>query len=1086
MCGSCLVESIQDGRPSAMLYGMLTNVEKETNRFSEECPVSELSHTIQKLCDIMCYVTADISRTYGLRFLFHVRGYISFDCLLKILNMLAERVEIDPDTWAVVLLIVFCLALPCKSPTGNDPAEASINGLLHSLPQYTRILRVYIETGGNEMLSGTLLLVYTLALRLSIALLGNHSLIIGHEDVLRQFHRKIKECIKLCEGLGSTDKIAMHDTILALLCQEAIFSIVPLKGGDRKKKGTNNRYFQGQIVKADKPDAEPYYKWMLASLATCFSTYCLDAIDFSSICYSSSGSAVHTIYSYLEPILSEAREGLSTLQQTIEQCNVNALINVFFQCQLHGTVTKAAILRLLSGIVATYGVQQSGAFFNSIPIFLRDAFLAELNTIAKLKLLQEDTASASIVVSGIISSKTSYSAYSACIDYLNEVIQHPFTHGTAELLSLPIIITRDDFPSFVFKIKFSSDDSANQSICNTKSILIMRHISSKLKQGRVSSVKTLVDLLITYCSGMSLFDATTWRELSEIIEEMIALNLEAEDWYRLFQLLSPLLHILFESETNEEGIKDQEIHILKSQMLDHLMKLTALYWRLKDCPSIALLTTAIDSLKLYGRGALNSMDSVLFWIILSHLVQSRKPFDIVGTVSFILTKLDLLQEEPDSAVIAQRYLAVLITILLGQAEEYRTAETGKNLYSQIWRHLVRTTGHLPSYSCEEEAFLVYALKNRGLLVQREESTRQRVQLVCAWFARKKQIRQQLGPSLTVQLSFLDVAQNYREVYPVIDMVFNRYKPEEYLTSLCNLPPIDTKAFCNIVGLSSVSPGFSTVFAELILCKLCYDRLQDAGVIGETDSSSSPLSRTEPSQAAIDALERLFKRTRSKQVPNTLLGILLVCMHLLNIDISSYSRTIIEAMLSARKADEPVDREVSWLYATLSLLLYINTSQDNLVTEMLSHISEGHASSRSDEDPIVILLAIVYHLRHPVTIESACEIGVAMGMLSIHMYRWHHVTPEYVVKYLREIEDNITHNHAVKAMIDQGFVFCPGETARKFTKLEEKLSWNAVIKGSNETGCLALAKRLLFLILTRQLYNKSKTMIIEKPTVSSPA
>lgn len=1069
-----------------MLYGMLANVEKEINRFSEQCPVSELPHTIQKLCDVMCYITADISRTYGLRFLFYVRGYISFDCLLKVLNMLAERVEVDPDTWAVTLLIIFCLALPCKNATAKDPAETSIAGLLHGLPQYIRMLRVYIETGGKEMLSGALLLVYTLALRLSIALLGNHNLIVGHEDALRQFHRKIQECIKLCEGLAVADRIATQDTTLALLCQEAIFSVIPLRGGDRKKKGANNRYLQGQVAKVDKPDVEPDYRRMLASLTACFSTSCLDAIDFSGVCYTSTGNAVHTIYSCLEPILSEAREGFGILQQTVEQCNVSTLINLFFQCQLHGTVTKAAVLKLLSGIVATYGVQQSGAFFNSTPAFLRDAFLIELNTMAKLKLLQEDTASASVVVSGIISSKTSYSAYSACIDYLNEAVEHPLTHGTAELLSLPIIVSRDDFPCFVSKIKSGPDDSANQFICNTKSILIMRHISSKLKQGRVASVSTLVDLLVTYCSSTSLFDATAWRELNEIIEEMLVLRLEPEDWYRLFQLLSPLLHILFESEANEEDIRDQEIQILKTQVLDHLMKLTVQYWGLKDCPSIALLATAIDSLKLYGRGALNSMDSVLFWIVLSHLVQNKKPFDIVGTVSFILTRLDFLQEEPDGAATAQRYLAVLIAIYLGQSEEYRTAETGRNLYSQIWRHLARTTGHLSSCSCEEEMFLVYALKSRGLLVQREESTRQRVQLVCAWLARKKQVRQQLGPSLTVQLSFLDTAQNYREVYPVMDIVFNRYKPEEYLTDLCTLPPIDAKGLCNIIGLSSISPGFSTVFAELLLCKLCCDRLQDAGVIRGTGSGSNSLQRTEPSQAAMDALERLFKRTRSKQTTSTLLGILLVCMYLLDIDISVQSRTIIEAMLPAKEVDGPIDHEVSWLYAALTLLLCIKTSQDNFSTGMLSHISGEHGPSRSDEDPIVILLAIMCHLRHPITIESACKIGVAMGTLSIHMYRWHHATPGYVAEYLREIEGNIAHNHAVKAMIDQGFVFCPGETARKFTKLEEKLSWNAVIKGSNETGCLSVAKRLLFLTLTRQLCDKSKAVTIEKPIASSPA
>lgn len=45
------------------------------------------------------------------------------------------------------------------------------------------------------------------------------------------------------------------------------------------------------------------------------------------------------------------------------------------------------------------------SLFQFYPAFLRDAFLIELNTMVKLKLLQEDTASASVVVSGIISSK---------------------------------------------------------------------------------------------------------------------------------------------------------------------------------------------------------------------------------------------------------------------------------------------------------------------------------------------------------------------------------------------------------------------------------------------------------------------------------------------------------------------------------------------------------------------------------------------------------------------------------------------------------------------------------------------------------
>lgn len=145
------------------------------------------------------------------------------------------------------------------------------------------------------------------------------------------------------------------------------------------------------------------------------------------------------------------------------------------------------------------------------------------------------------------------------------------------------------------------------------------------------------------------------------------------------------------------------------------------------------------------------------------------------------------------------------------------------------------------------------------------------------------------------------------------------------------------------------------------------------------------------------------------------------MHLLDIDISGQSRTIIEAMLPAREVDGPIDHEVSWLYAALTLLLCIKTSQDNFSTGCY-HIFREHGPSRSDEDPIVILLAIMCHLRHPITIESACKIGVAMGTLSIHMYRWHHATPGYVAEYLREIEGNIAHNHAVKAMIDQGFVF----------------------------------------------------------------
>lgn len=1086
ICGPCLVDSIQTGRPSATLYGLLTTIEREVNRASEHSPVSDLSCTIQRLCDVMCYITADISRTYGLRFLFCLRGYISFDCLLKVLNMLTERIELDSDTWTISLLITLCLSLPCKDTGTRQPTEMPTKELLRGLPQYTKMIGVYLDNEYNEMLSGVLLLSYILALRISIALLGDHSLIEGHEEPLHQFHGKLQRCIKLCSETSIADRLMIQGMGHILLCQETIFTIIPLKECGKRKRGASGKYIQGQTGKTDKPSAEPDYKQVLNALTVCFSKCCINAIDFSGLCYTSNSSVLHTVYSSLEPFLSEAHEGFNLLQQIVDQCNVTTLSNLFLVCPLHGYVTKGTILRLLSGIVATHGVQHSGVLFNSTPASLRDAFLTELNTMAKLGLLQSEIATASIVVSGIMSSKTSYSAYATCIDYLNEALKYPLTHGTAELLSLPVIVSRDDFPCFISKIKCDLSDSSKTFICNIRSILIVRHLSGKLKQGRIPSISALVETLITHCSNVFTFDAITWKELNEVIEEVLMLQLAREDWYRLFQFLSPLLHMLFDPETDKESIKDQEVQILKTQMLDNLMKLAAQYWQLKDCPSMGLLASAIESLKLYGRGALNSMDSMLFWIVLSYLVKSKRPFDVVGTVSFILTRIDLLQEESDGATIAQRYLAVLIVVFLGQSRDYQLAETGRNLYSQIWRHLCRIAGQLQSFSCEEEMFLEYSLKHRGLLVQREEGTRQRIQLVCAWFARKKQTRWQIDSSLAIQLCFLDTAQNYRETYPVMDVIFNRYKPEEYLTPLSNLPPIDDKGLCSIVGLSSVSPGFSTAFAGVILCKICYDHLRTVGVMLEIDDNANSLTEIEPSQAALDALERLLKRTNSRQATIGLPGILIVSMQLLAINVSNQSRAIVEAALAKSEEGEFANSENLWLCSALSLLLYINTAHDDLVARTLVFILDEHGSTKSDDDPVSALLIIVYHLSRPITIESACIIGVAMGTLSVHMHRWHHAAPKYVMEYLQDIEDQILHNDAIKAMLDRGFIFFPGETVRRFTKLEDKLSWKDVIRGSNEAGCLVIAKKLLFLVLSKQLYNKSKTETTKDSTVLPPA
>lgn len=1086
VCGPCLIDSIQDGRPSAVLHGLLSSIEKEINRPCGQSPVSELPDTVQRLCDVMCHVSTDISRTYGLRLLFRIRGYLSSECLMKMLDMLVERIEIDPDTWTIGLLVALCLVLPYKSTKASTSMEPPATWLLYSLPQYTKMIGTYLEAGGREMLSGVFLLVYILALRLSMTLLEDHALVEGHEESVDQFHEKLQQCIKLCGDLGVNDKIVVQDMMRVLLCQEAVFSIIPLQGNGKRRRGSSGKHSQGQTAKIDKHDTEPDYKQILASIGVCFSESCLELIDLSDICYTSNNSALHIIYDRFESILSEVCEGFDSLQQVIKQYNVTTLINLFFLCPMHGDVTKATILRLLAGVVATHGVQHSGILFNSAPASVRDAFLMELNTMVRLKLIQNEIATASIVVSGIMSSKTSYSTYTACIEYLNEALQYPLLRGTADLLSLPVIVSRDDFPCFLAKIKCSPDSSINKCICNTKSALAIRYLNCKLKQGRIPSGSTLVEILITHCSDISAFDAITWRIMNETMEEMLVLKLNREDWYRLYQLLSPLLHILFDdTEAREDGIKDQEIKILKTEMLDNLMDLAAKYWMLQESPSVALLATAIDNLRLYGRGALTSMDSVLFWVVLSYLVQNRKPFDIVGTVSFILTRIDVLHEEPDSVIIIQRYLAVLIRIFLDQSSEYKVAETGRSLYAHIWRYIYQIAGQLQSFSCEEEKFFEYSLNSCGLLVQREESTRKRVQVICTWFTKKRQLKQHLSASLLVQLCFVDASQNYREVYPAIDSIFNRCKPEEYLAPLSDLPRIDAECLCNIVGLSSISPGFSTAFAGLILCKICCDCLRETGVIGEMESSTDTISQTEPSQTALDALERLFKRVKSKQSTMILPAILIVSMHLLAVNISNQSRTVIEAILFSEKASngpiESANCETIWLYSALSLLLYIETLQDDIITRMLSFISEEHSVIKSggcSEDLISTLLIIESHLRHPITIESACEIGVAMGTLSIHMHGWCHATPQYIATYFQKIEDSVIQNSAVKAMIGRGFVFFPGETVRKFTKLEDKLSWSDVIRGCNETGCLTLAKRLLFLVLTKRLYDKLNIVSIE--------
>ena len=257
ICGPCLVDSIQTGRPSATLYGLLTTIEKEVNRASEHSPVSDLSCTIQRLCDVMCYITADISRTYGLRFLFCLRGYISFDCLLKVLNMLTERIELDSDTWTISLLITLCLSLPCKDTGTRQPTEIPTKELLHSLPQYTKMIGVYLDNEYNEMLSGVLLLNYILALRISIALLGDHSLIEGYEEPLHQFHGKLQRCIKLCSETSIADRLMIQGMSHILLCQETIFTIIPLKECGKRKRGASGKYIPGQTGKTDKPSVEP-------------------------------------------------------------------------------------------------------------------------------------------------------------------------------------------------------------------------------------------------------------------------------------------------------------------------------------------------------------------------------------------------------------------------------------------------------------------------------------------------------------------------------------------------------------------------------------------------------------------------------------------------------------------------------------------------------------------------------------------------------------------------------------------------------------------------------------------------------------
>lgn len=1090
VCGSCLIDSIQDGRPSAVLYGLIVSVEKEISRLNGQNPITEVSHTAQRLCDIMCHTSSDISRTYGLRLLFFIRGYLPLECFLSILNMLVEQIEMDSDTWTIGFLIALCLAIPYKDAKFDNSTESSAFKLLRGLPQYIKIIGTYLEAGNREMLSEVMILIYVLALRLSTTLLGDHTLIADHDKLINQFHEHLQRCIKLCSDPEVGDNTVIHGMRSILCCQEAIFSIIPLKRSNKRKGGNSGRYSQGKITKINKSDTEPDYKQILAAISVCFSDARLDCIDFIDICYTINNSISHIIYSRLEPSLSEICEGFNMLQQTIQNSNVTTLINLFFLCSMHGDITKATIIRLLAGLVAVHGAQYSGTLFNSTPMSIRDTFLIELNTITKLKLLTSEISKASIIVSGILLSQTNYSAYSMCIEYLNEALTHPLTHGTIDLLSLPVIVSRDDFLSFITKIQSSPDDSRNKIIYNTKSMLIIRHLNCKLKQRRVPSSSALVNTLIKYCSNICLFDAALLESLDEILEEILVLNLERENWYRLYHLLSPLLHVLFDTEMREDDVEDQELKILKTKMLDTLMVLAAKYWMLKDSPSMTVLATAIDNLRVYGRGALNSMDSILLWIILSYLTQNNKQFDIVGTISFILSKLDMLQGEPDNTTMAQRYLAVLIQIFLGQTNEYRAAETGRSLYIQIWRYIYQITGTSQSFSCEEEEFLEHSLQSCNLLVHREENTRQRTQVVCSWFAKKKKLKQQLDPSLTVQLCFLDVAQNYRDVYPIMDIIINRYKPKDYLVPLPELPQIDVKTLCNIVGLSSISPGFSPTFAGLLLCKICCDHLQDAGVIGDCDNGSNSRSKVEPSQTALDTLERLLKRVKSRQAAEILPIILLVSMYLLSINVSNQSKTMIELMqLSAGIKGElttSVDCEVIWLYSALILLLYIDELQNDTATEMLLLIIKNHTAIRSDEDPISTLLVLQYYLSRPVTIESACEIGVAIGTLSIHMHRWHHAIPEYIVTYFQQIEQVVIQNRAVKAMSNRGFVFFPGETARKFTKQEDKLSWCDITKDSNEVDCLTLSKRLLFLILTKQLHDKLERESMEEPTVLQPA